>query len=172
MSDAEKAARMIYLNKTCYNGLYRVNSEGLFNTPYGRYKNPAICETEVLRAVSKYLSEKNVTILNKDFESAVEGASAGDFVYFDPPYDSPNLANFTGYLANGFDRKDQNRLKDTMLDLTERGVKCLLSNSSTDFIRETYHCPEFKIEYVQATRMINSRADGRGNVQEVLIRNW
>jgi DNA adenine methylase len=172
MSDVEKAARMIYLNKTCYNGLYRVNSAGLFNTPYGRYKNPAICEKEVLRAVSNYLSEKNVRILNEDFESAVADASNGDFVYFDPPYDSPNLTNFTGYLANGFGRDEQIRLKNTMLELTDRGVKCLLSNSSTDFIKEIYCCPEFKTEYVQANRMINSRADGRGNVQEVLIRNW
>jgi DNA adenine methylase len=163
---------MIYLNKTCYNGLYRVNSAGLFNTPYGRYKNPAICEAEVLRAVSKYLSEKNIRILNEDFETAVVDASQGDFVYFDPPYDSPDLTNFTGYQANGFYRDEQIRLRDTMLELTERGVKCLLSNSSTDFINEIYNCPEFKTEYVQAARMINSCADGRGSVQEVLVRNW
>jgi DNA adenine methylase len=172
MSDTEKAARMIYLNKTCYNGLYRVNSAGLFNVPYGRYRNPMVCEKEVLRAVSGYLSDNDIRILNGDFETAVASASRDDFVYFDPPYDRPDCTNFTGYQADGFDRDGQIRLRDTILRLTDGGVKCLLSNSSTDFIKEIYDRPEFKIEYVKAKRMISSRADGRGDVEEVLIRNW
>ena len=163
---------MIYLNKTCYNGLYRVNSAGLFNTPYGNYKNPAICEKKVLRAVSRYLSENDVEILNGDFADAVSDACEKDFVYFDPPYDRPTSTNFTEYHADGFDRNEQIRLRDTMLELTSRGVKCLLSNSSTDFIEELYSCPEFKIDYVEANRMINSNASGRGRVQEILVRNW
>ncbi|MCK9333164.1 MAG: DNA adenine methylase, partial [Candidatus Cloacimonetes bacterium] len=105
MSKVEKAARIIYLNKTCYNGLYRVNSSGLFNTPYGYYSNPAICESDVLRAIHNYFNSSEITILNGDFATAVEDAEKGDFVYFDPPYDSPNCTNFTGYQAGGFDHK-------------------------------------------------------------------
>ncbi len=175
MSKVEKAARMIYLNKTCYNGLYRVNSQGLFNTPYGKYKNPSICEAPVLRAVSFYLSNNNVNIICDDFENTVKTAKSGDFVYFDPPYDSPNCTNFTGYQAGGFNQNEQIRLRDTVLKLTERNVKCLISNSATEFIKEIYS-PEisdaFSIKIVDATRMINSNSEGRGKVQEVLIRNW
>lgn len=175
LSKVEKSARMIYLNKTCYNGLYRVNSQGLFNTPYGRYKNPAICEAEVLRAIHNYFESSNITILNGDFAAAVCDAKKGDFVYFDPPYDSPNCTNFTGYQADGFDHTEQLRLRDLMIDLTERGVKCLLSNASTDFISEIYSkevCSKFETKTVKASRNINSNGDGRGKVDEVLVRNW
>lgn len=171
LKDEEKAARLIYLNKTCYNGLYRVNSQGLFNTPYGRYKNPSICEKEVLRAISDYFSKINIEILNVDFESAVEGADKNDFVYFDPPYHTEET-NFTGYQASGFDEEEQTRLRDCILNLTERKVKCLLSNSNTSFIRELYKEKPFKISTVNATRMINSDASGRGKVEEVLVKNW
>jgi len=163
---------LIYLNKTCFNGLYRVNSSGNFNTPYGHYKNPSIFEKKVLRAVSRYLSENDIRIQSGDFADAISDASEEDFVYFDPPYDSPDSTNFTGYHAFGFNRTEQIRLRDTMLDLTNLGVKCLLSNSSTDFIKDLYGCPEFKIDYVEASRMINSNAAGRGKIQEILVRNW
>lgn len=167
------AARMIYLNKTCYNGLYRVNSSGLFNTPYGNYKNPAICEPQVLRAVSNYFNNNDVEIMNKDFEDAISNAKRGDFVYFDPPYDRPNTTNFTGYQAGGFDQDEQERLRDVVLKLTESGVNCLVSNLSTNFIQEIYGDTDvFTIEYVEATRMINCDPSGRGKVEEVLIRNW
>lgn len=169
-SIVSKAARMIYLNKTCYNGLYRVNSQGLFNTPYGRYKNPTIFEKEVLLAVSTYLNSNDITILNVDFSEAVESAKKGDFVYFDPPYDSPNCTNFTGYQAGGFDHDEQKRLRELMYSLTDKGVKCLLSNADTPFIEELYS--DFTIERVYASRNINSNALGRGKVAEVLIRNW
>ena len=173
LSIVEKAARLIYLNKTCYNGLYRVNSQGLFNTPYGRYVNPAICEREVLRHINRYFKNNDLTILNGDFEIAVSTAKKGDFVYFDPPYDSPNCTNFTGYQAGGFDHDEQTRLRDCMVDLTKKGVRCLLSNASTDFINRIYReIPEFTIEYVEAKRPINSDSNGRGNVTEVLVRNW
>lgn len=174
MSDVEKAARMIYLNKTCYNGLYRVNSQGLFNTPYGRYKNPAICEKEVLRAVSAYLNDIELDIRNEDFEDAVSDAEKGDFVYFDPPYHTSDT-NFTGYLRDRFDEEEQRRLRDCVVNLTDKKVKCLVSNSNTQFVQELYsseHCSKFKIEIVSATRMINSDATGRGRVEEVLVRNW
>ena len=175
MPRVEKAARMIYLNKTCYNGLYRVNSQGLFNTPYGRYKNPSICEEPVLRAVSFYLRNNDVEIICSDFEKTVETAKQGDFIYFDPPYDSPNCTNFTGYQAGGFDKQEQIRLRDLVLSLSDRNVKCLISNSATDFIKDIYSPEEynaFSISFVDATRMINSNSEGRGKVQEVLIRNW
>jgi len=173
LKDVEKAARLIYLNKTCYNGLYRVNQQGLFNTPYGSYNNPSICEESVLRAICKYFNSNDVTITNEDFAIATESAKKGDFVYFDPPYDSPNSTNFTGYQANGFDHQEQTRLMETMSELTEKGVKCLLSNSATEFIENLYSDDKmFVIEYVEATRMINSDASRRGKVKEVLIRNW
>jgi Site-specific DNA methylase len=108
----EKAARIIYLNKTCYNGLFRVNSQGQFNVPFGRYKNPNFLDDAVLRAVNKYLNSNNITLLNQDFAEAVKDAKRGDFVYFDPPYDPVSeTASFTGYDVNGFNRDEQERLK-------------------------------------------------------------
>jgi len=172
LSIIEKAARLIFLNKTCFNGLYRVNSQGFFNVPYGRYKNPAICEENVLRQISDYLNSNNIEILNCDFEDAVAKTDKTSFVYFDPPYHSPDKTNFTGYQAEKFDENEQKRLYDVFLRLTERGVKCLLSNSDTDYIRELYKNKLFKIISVQARRAINSDSAGRGNVNEVLIKNW
>ncbi|MDR2575948.1 MAG: DNA adenine methylase [Treponema sp.] len=172
LSDIEKAARMIFLNKTCFNGLYRVNSKGLFNVPYGRYKNPAICEDIVLRQISVYLNSNKISILNTDFELAVLTADKNSFVYFDPPYHSPDKTNFTGYGANGFDENEQERLCNLMKKMTTRGVKCLLSNSDTEYIRELYDHDIFNIISVQAKRKINSDSAGRGFVNEVLIKNW
>lgn len=172
LTDIEKAARLIFLNKTCYNGLYRVNAQGLFNVPYGRYKNPAICEEPVLKAISKYLNSENINILNVDFETAVQNADRHSFVYFDPPYYSEDNTNFTGYQADGFGRNEQVRLRDVYAELTDRGVKCLLSNSDTAFIRELYNRPHFEIIQVTAKRAINSDSAGRGDVNEVLIKNW
>jgi len=112
LSEVEKAARIIYLNKTCYNGLFRVNSQGQFNVPFGRYKNPIFLEDAVLIAVNKYLNSNNITLLNQDFEDAVKDAKRGDFVYFDPPYDPVSeTASFTGYDVNGFNRDQQKQDK-------------------------------------------------------------
>ncbi|AEF81357.1 DNA adenine methylase [Leadbettera azotonutricia] len=171
LSEIKRAARLIYLNKTCYNGLYRVNSQGLFNVPYGRYKNPAICEEPVLRAVHNYLAANEITITSGDFEDAVKNINKESFVYFDPPYHSPDKTNFTGYQADGFNEDEQIRLRDTFLNLTKQGIQCLLSNSDTPFIRELYQNPSFEIIAVLAKRTINSDADGRGKVNEVLIKN-
>jgi DNA adenine methylase len=168
----EKAARLIFLNKTCYNGLYRVNSQGLFNVPYGRYKNPAICEEPVLRAVHRYLSDYKIRIVQGDFEEAVKTCSSGSFVYFDPPYHSPDNSNFTGYQAGGFDEAEQIRLRDTFTRLTRQRVLCLLSNADTPFIRDIYQDRRFEIVSVMAKRSINAAGAGRGTVQEVLIKNW
>jgi len=172
LTNTEKAARLIFLNKTCFNGLYRVNSKGLFNVPYGKYKNPAICEEAALRQISDYLNSGNISILNTDFEKAVSAANDEAFIYFDPPYHSPNKSNFTGYQANGFDEDEQKRLHDVILKLTNQGVKCLLSNFDTDHIRKLYNEDFFYTVSVQAKRAINSDSAGRGAVNEVLIKNW
>ena len=170
----QKAARLIYLNKTCYNGLYRVNSHGFFNVPYGRYANPAICDEPVLRALHRYLEHKNVdiNILSGDFAVAVKEARCGSFVYFDPPYYSPDNTNFTGYQAGGFNDEEQERLRDVFVERTEAGAKCLLSNSDTLLIRELYSDERFEIITVKANRAINSCGAGRGAICEVLIKNW
>ncbi len=172
LTDTEKAARLIYMNKTCYNGLYRVNSQGLFNVPYGTYKNPNICEENVLRSIHNFLKNNEIEILNGDFAVATKSANSSSFVYFDPPYHSANNSNFTGYQADGFGESEQVRLRDNYLELTDRGVKCLLSNSDTDFIREIYSNKRFDIFTIQAKRLINSNSSKRGEVNEVLIRNW
>lgn len=171
MSEIKKASRVIFLNKTCFNGLYRVNNAGEFNSPFGRYKNPNIVNEITIRAVSKYLNENKISILNKDFEDAVKGARKGDFVYFDPPYDPVSKSsNFTGYIQGGFGNKEQIRLRDLCIALDKKGVCFLLSNSATPFIQELYK--DFDVEIVKATRQINSNALKRGEVNEVLIRNY
>lgn len=171
LSMIERSARMIYLNKTCFNGLYRVNRQGQFNVPYGKYKNPNIVNEEVLRAVHHYLTNNDITILNVDFVQAVETAKAGDFIYFDPPYDPVSeTASFTSYSLGGFDRDDQLRLRDLFIELHERGCYVLLSNSATEFIQDIY--ADFHVELVSASRAINSVASKRGKIAEVLVRNY
>jgi DNA adenine methylase len=172
LSNIEKAARLIFLNKTCFNGLYRVNSQGLFNVPFGKYKNPAICEDIVLRQINNYFNSNDITIFSKDFEQAVINADKKSFIYFDPPYHSPDKTNFTGYQASGFDEDEQERLRDVMIKMTNRGIKCLLSNSDTEYIRKLYSYKIFDIISVQAKRAINSDSAGRGAVNELLIKNW
>ena len=171
LSDVEKASRLIYLNKTCFNGLFRVNSQGQFNVPFGRYKNPNIVNEFVLRAVSHYLNNNEVKILNGDFADAVSSAKKGDFVYFDSPYDPVSeTASFTGYTLGGFNKDEQIRLRDLFVDLDKRGCKVLLSNSATDFIKDLYK--DYHIEIVSATRNINSIATKRGKIDEVLVLNY
>ena len=173
LSEVEKAARIIYLNKTCYNGLFRVNSQGQFNVPFGRYKNPNFLDDAVLRAVNKYLNSNNITLLNQDFAEAVKDAKRGDFVYFDPPYDPVSeTASFTGYDVNGFNRDEQERLKEEFDALHKRGCKVMLSNSCTDFILDLYKDYQDTIIKVRATRSINSNALKRGMVDEVLVLNY
>jgi DNA adenine methylase len=173
LSEVEKAARIIYLNKTCYNGLFRVNSQGQFNVPFGRYKNPNILDNAVLRAVNKYLKRDTIELLNQDFAKAVQSAKEGDFVYLDPPYDPVSeTASFTGYDVNGFNRDEQERLKEEFDALDKRGCKVMLSNSCTDFILDLYKDYQYTIIKVRATRSINSNALKRGMVDEVLVLNY
>lgn len=171
MSKIEKASRIIYLNKTCYNGLFRVNASGEFNSPFGHYKNPSIVNAPVLRAVSKYLTANNIQIFSEDFETTLQRIPRGGFVYLDPPYDPvSDTASFTGYNSGGFGKDAQVRLKQCCDALSQRGVKFLLSNSATNFIKDLYK--DYTITIVHAKRAINSDASKRGVIEEVLIRNY
>lgn len=171
MTGIDRAARILYLNKTCYNGLYRVNSVGEFNSPFGSYKNPNIVNEITLKAVNKYFNESNIKFLNVDFEKAVKNAKKNDFIYFDPPY-APisKTSNFTGYNENGFGESEQIRLKTLCDILNKKGVKFLLSNSDCEFIRELYKA--YNIVTIKAKRAINSNGNNRGAISEVLIRNY
>ena len=171
LSRIQKAARLIYLNKTCYNGLFRVNSSGEFNSPFGHYKNPNIVNAPALRAVSAFLQQADIAFFNCDYQEVLAGITKGTFVYMDPPYDPvSSSASFTGYAVGGFSREDQIRLRECCDDLTRRNVKFMLSNSATDFIREQY--AEYNVTVVHAQRAINSVATGRGFVDEVVVRNY
>ncbi len=167
----ERAARFVYLNRTCFNGVYRVNREGFFNVPYGRYKNPLICDEPNLRACSEAL--KHATLSHGDFEQVLDGAQPGDFVYFDPPYVPLSAtANFTGYTAGGFDESMQLRLRDVCDRLGQKGVFVMLSNSSAKWVIETYRAGGYKVEKVKATRAINAHGHKRGAINEVIVRNY
>jgi len=164
-----RAARLIYLNRTCFNGLFRENSKGEFNVPMGRYKDPNICDAPNLRAASEAL--RHSTVKEQHFAAILNAAKAGDLVYFDPPYAPVSkTANFTGYHKGIFGEELQRELADVFGELTRRGVKALLSNSDAPLIHELYG--GHRIEMVRATRQVNSRADKRGKVNEVLVRNY
>ncbi len=154
------------MSHNCFNGLYRVNKQGKFNVPFGRYTKPTICDEENLRAVSQTLLAASPALL--DFQNTVLTAKPGDAVYFDPPYvPVSDTANFTAYSAGGFGPDDQRRLHKVATDLAVRGVHVLLSNSDTPFVRELYK--SFKIERVEVPRRVNSKASKRGKVGELLI---
>lgn len=171
LSSVEKAARLLYLNKTCYNGLFRVNSSGEFNSPFGNYKNPNIVNEPVLLAVNKYFCNNDIAFYSEDFASTLKRIKRGAFVYLDPPYDPvSDTSSFTGYNKGGFDRKEQIRLKNCCDELSANGIKFMLSNSSTDFIKELYN--NYNITTVNANRAINSNGQKRGKVEEVIIRNY
>lgn len=168
MSQIEKAARILYLNKTCYNGLYRVNSSGYFNSPYGKYKNPNIVNATVIRAMSKYFNENEIILLQGDYKEALKKARKGSFVYLDPPYmPISSSANFTGYTENGFGYKQQEELKNECDKLRNKGIKFVQSNSDCLEIRQLYK--DYTIKTVQAKRIINSNSAKRGEINEVLI---
>lgn len=171
MNIIEKSSRLIYLNKTCYNGLFRVNSSGQFNTPFGGYKNPNIVNEPTLKAVSKYFNDNDITILHGDYQDTLSYIHENDLVYLDPPYDPvSDTASFTGYSEIGFNKEDQIKLRDFCVQIHNRGAYFLLSNSATDFIKELYK--EFHIEIVKAKRPINSIGSKRGEIDEVLVRNY
>ena len=170
MSNSEKAARIIYLNKTCYNGLYRVNSLGQFNSPYGKYKNPNIVNEVVLRAISKYLNRNEISIRSGDYKDVLNDIEKNSFVYLDPPYmPISSSSSFTGYTEGGFGYDKQVELKEECDKLNSKGVHFLQSNSDCEEIRELYKA--YRIKVVKAKRAINSDAKKRGQINEVLIYN-
>jgi len=169
LTRVDRAARTIFLNRAGFNGLYRVNSGGRFNVPFGRYANPKICDADNLRACSAAL--RDVDLVTRDFGISLEGAEPGDFVYLDPPYTPlSSTANFTAYNAGGFGWKEQERLAGLFRDLAARRVKVMLSNSDVPEIRGLYE--GFSIVEVQASRSINCKAGGRGKVGEVVILSY
>ena len=172
LSDLEVASRFIYLNRTCFNGMYRVNSKGGFNVPFGKYSNPLICDEQNLCRVSSAL--KNVEIKCQDYKSVLKKAKKGDFVYFDPPYfPVSKTASFTSYTKEAFLEREQIELRDTFLELNKKGCFVMLSNSDTPFINQIYSGSKgVRITKVEAGRAINSKASGRGKITEVLVTNY
>jgi len=171
LTSIERASRVIYLNKTCFNGLYRVNNAGEFNAPFGRYKNPNIVNEPTLKAVSKYLNSNNIILNTGDYINTLNNITDKSFVYLDPPYHPVSLSsNFTGYVQGGWGYEDQIRLRQACDTLNSRGIKFLLSNSIAPLILDEYS--NYNITIVKANRTINSNSTGRGEVDEVLIRNY
>ncbi len=171
LSDVEKAARILYLNKTCYNGLYRVNNAGQFNSPFGNYRNPNIVNAPVLRAVSAYFNAAEIHFSSLDYSEVLAVINKRTFVYLDPPYDPVSeTSNFTGYSKGGFSKNEQIRLRQCCDELDKRGIKFMLSNSATPFIMEQYS--NYNITVVKAKRVVNSVAGKRGDVDEVVVRNY
>lgn len=168
MSCIQKAARILYLNKTCYNGLYRVNASGQFNSPYGRYKNPNIVNASSIRIMSRYLQSSHIDIRNSDYREVLEELQQGTFVYLDPPYmPLSSSASFTGYTEGEFSYEHQMELKKECDKLRKKGISFLQSNSDCLEIRELYQ--DYKLKTVQAKRNINSKSQKRGEVNELLI---
>lgn len=172
LSDVEIASRFIFLNRTGFNGLYRVNKSGQFNVPFGRYNNPVICDEDNLRRVSDALQD--VTITHQDYKNVLKTAKIGDFIYLDPPYYPINAtSSFTSYTAEGFLEKEQTELRDTFVKLHKKGCFVMLSNSDTPFINELYSGLDgITINKITAGRAINSKGSGRGKITEVLVTNY
>ncbi len=171
LPDYIRAGRMIYLNKACFNGLYRVNSKGYFNVPSGKKAKVKTFDEDNFDALHEYFKTNDIKVMNVDFENATKDAKEGDLVYFDPPYDTlDNKDSFTAYSKNDFGKDEQKRLADVYKELSNKGVYVMLSNHNTSYIQELYK--DFNIHVVSAKRMINSDAKGRGDVEEVIITNF
>lgn len=172
MTDVERASRFIFLNKTCYNGLYRENSKGRFNVPFGRYKKPNIDDADNLQAIATYLNDSEIQISCQDFRATAKLAKPGDFVYFDPPYHPiSQTASFTRYAKGDFTVIDQEELAQTFRELAEKGCKVMLSNSNVPLIKELYR--GFNVIEIEASRFINCKAGSRGRgMYEVLVKSW
>lgn len=178
LSPIVRAARFIYLNKTCFNGLYRVNRDGYFNVPFGKQENPEFIAKENLVAVSEFLNVQSrdgsrATFLSGDYREATALAEPGDFIYFDPPYDPISTSSsFVAYQKTGFTRTNQQELRDEAIRLTNLGIPILLSNSDTEFIRQTYADSKiFEIKPILVTRAISASSSSRGKIGELLITN-
>ena len=169
LSDYNRAARTIYLNKACFNGLYRVNSKNEFNVPFGKKTTVNTYEGSNLITVSNYLTMNNIKMLNIDFEESVKDAKTGDFIYFDPPYDS-DTNTFNSYTENGFGKEEQYRLARVYKELSDRGCYVMLSNHNTKLVNELYK--DFNIHIIEAKRNINRDGNKRGKVEELIITNY
>ena len=169
LSDYKKAARTLYLNKACFNGLYRVNSKGQFNVPFNKNKKVNTYDGENLLTIHMYLNMNDITIQSMDFEECVKTAQKGDFVYFDPPYDS-DTTTFNSYTEEGFGKEEQRRLAKVFKELDSRGVYVMSSNHNTLLVNELYK--DYNIHIIEAKRSINSKGTKRGNVEELIITNY
>lgn len=171
LSKVERAARIMYMLRVDFNGLYRVNSKNQFNVPYGNYANPKIVDEELINNISNYLNTNDITITSGDFEKSVSTVKEGDFVYFDPPYiPLTETSSFTSYTHEGFSYEDQVRLRNTVRRLTEKGVKVMVSNSSSKLTIDLYE--EFNIHYVEVSRTNGAKSSSRGIIKEVIITNY
>ena len=171
MSEVQRAARILYMLRVDFNGLYRVNSKNQFNVPYGRYKNPKIVDENLVSAISTYLNNNQIEIKKGDFEKAVLDVQPGDFVYFDPPYiPLSETSAFTSYTHEGFSYDDQVRLRDTFKKLSDTGAYVMLSNSSSFLVEELYQ--DFNIHYVEATRTNGAKSSSRGKISEIIVTNY
>lgn len=169
MADYKRAARTIYLNKACFNGLYRVNSKNEFNVPFGKKNKVNTYEGQNLGVISGYLNYNDIEILSVDFEEAVKNAKKGDFIYFDPPYDS-DTHTFNSYTEDGFNKDEQRRLARVFKELDERGCFVMLSNHNTILVSELYK--DYNFHFIEAKRNINANGKKRGKVEEVIITNY
>ena len=169
LADYKRAARTIYLNKACFNGLYRVNSKNEFNVPFGKKTKVNTYEGPNLGIVHCLLNVYDIQLLSTDFEEAVKDAKAGDFIYFDPPYDS-ETSTFNSYTENGFGKEEQIRLAKVFKELADRGCYVMLSNHNTKLVNELYE--GFNIHVIEAKRNINANGKKRGKVEEVIITNY
>ena len=172
-SDIEKTSRLLFLNRTCFNGLYRVNSKGKFNVPLGKYTNPNIVNEENLRSVSHILQTRNLSITCRDFEAVLDETKKGDFVYFDPPYQPvSSTANFTSYTHKDFTSNDLTRLVNLCMALDSKGCHVMLSNSDSDEVTKMFSEKPWRISRIQANRAINSNSKKRTGHFELLIKNY
>jgi len=172
-SQIEKTSRLIFLNRTCFNGLYRVNSKGKFNVPLGKYSNPNIVNEDNLRSVSHILQSSKVAIQCRDFESVLRDAKKGDLVYFDPPYQPvSDTANFTSYTNKDFTYDDLSRLAELCMDLDSKGCRVLLSNSNSKEVADMFSAKPWTVNKIRANRSINSNSKKRTGHFELLIRNY
>lgn len=169
LADYKRAARTIYLNKACFNGLYRVNSKNEFNVPFGKKTKVNTYEGQNLGIICGYLNYNDIKILSVDFEESVKDAKRGDFIYFDPPYDS-DTSTFNSYTEDGFNKNEQVRLARVFKELSDRGCYVMLSNHNTMLVNELYK--DYHIHLIEAKRSINSNGKKRGNVKEVIITNY
>ena len=171
MSEVQRAARILYMLRVDFNGLYRVNSKNQFNVPYGRYKNPKIVDENLVSAISTYLNNNQIEIKKGDFEKAVLDVQPGDFVYFDPPYiPLSETSAFTSYTHEGFSYDDQVRLRDTFKTLSDAGAYVMLSNSSSFLVEELYR--DFNIHHVEAIRTNGAKSSSRGKISEIIVTNY